>query len=99
MFVKNLAKPKEITAKNKYRNPYSTNNSLAHHDKTLDNETLQATTRSGHNGTGQAKAQTDLMCSMSQARRILNMYESSYEIHVSEFFIRILKNNSYIVLY
>ena len=45
----------------------------------LDNETLQATTRLGHNGRRQAKAQSVLTCAMSQADRILNMYE----IHIS----------------
>ena len=57
---KNLAKPKEIVMKNKSGNPDSTNNSLVHHEETLNNETLQATTRSGHNDRGQAKAQTIL---------------------------------------
>ena len=56
MFVKNPAKPKEIVTKNKSGNPDSTNNSLAHPDETHDNETLQATTRSGHNGRGQAQS-------------------------------------------
>ena len=51
---KNLAKPKEIVTKNKSGNPDSTNNRLAHPEDTLDNETLQATTLSGHNGRGQA---------------------------------------------
>ena len=58
VFVKNHAKPNEIVAKNKSGNPDSTNNRLAHPEETLDNEALQATTRSGHNGRGQAKAQT-----------------------------------------
>ena len=48
--IKNLALPKEVVTKNKSDNPDSDNNSLAHPEETLDNETLQATTRSGHNG-------------------------------------------------
>ena len=59
-------KAKEIVTKNKCGNPDSTNNSLAHPEETLDNETLQATTSSGHNGRGQAKAQTELTCAVSQ---------------------------------
>ena len=55
MFVKKSANPKEIATKNKSGNPDSTSNSLAHPEETLDNETLQATTHSGHNGRGQAK--------------------------------------------
>ena len=88
--------------KNKSGSPYSTNNRLAHPEKILDNETLQATTRSSHNGRGQAKAQTELICAVSQAERILNMCESDYEMNFSEemnfceFFIQILRNNSYI---
>ena len=58
MFVKNVAKPKEIVKKNKCGNPDSTNNSFAHPEEMLDNETLQATTRSVQNGRGQAKAKT-----------------------------------------
>ena len=65
MFIKNLAKPKEIAMKNKYENPDTTNNRLAHPEETLDNETLQATTRSGHNGREQAKAQTIDVCRVS----------------------------------
>ena len=79
MFVKNLAKPKEIVTKNMSGNPEYTNSSLAHPEETLDNKTLQATTRSGHNGRGQAKAQTKLTCAVSLAERILNMCE----IHIS----------------
>ena len=56
---KNFAKPKEIVTRNKSGEPDSTNNSLAHPEETLDNETLQPTTRSGHNGRGQGKAQTE----------------------------------------
>ena len=82
MFVKNLAKPKEITTKNKSGNPDSTNNSLAHPEETLDYETLQATARSGHKGRGQAKAQTVLTCAVSQAERMLNVCEIGYEIHI-----------------
>ena len=70
---KNLAKHKEVTTKNKRGKPDSTNNSLAHSEETLDNENLQATTRSGHNSRGQAKAQTELTCAVSQAERILNI--------------------------
>ena len=50
---------KEIVTKKKYGNPDSTNNSFAHPEETLDNEDQQATTRSGHNGGGQAKVQTE----------------------------------------
>ena len=64
-------------------NPDSTNNSLAHPEETLDDETLQATTHSGHYGIGQAKAQTELTCAVSQAERILIMCEIGYEIHNS----------------
>ena len=46
-----------MATKNKYVNPDATNNSLAYPEETLDNETLKATTRSGHNGRGQAKSQ------------------------------------------
>ena len=46
-------------------------------------ETLQATSHSGHNGRGQAKAQTKLTCAVSQAERILNMCEIGYDIHIS----------------
>ena len=70
---------KEIVTKNESGNPHSTTNRLAHPEKTFDNETLQATTRSGRNGRGQAKAQTELAYTVSQAERILNMYE----IHIS----------------
>ena len=55
VFFLNLAKPKEIVTKNKSENPNSSNNSLKHPEVTLDNETLQAATRSGHNGRGQRK--------------------------------------------
>ena len=57
---KNLAKPIEIVMKNKSGCPDSTNNSFAHHEETLDNETLLATTRSGHNSRVQAKVQAIL---------------------------------------
>ena len=84
--------------KNKSGKPDFTNNSLLHPEEMLDNETLPATNRSGHNGRGQAKAQTKLMCAVSQAERILNMCEISYEIHISHsFFIQIWRNNSYII--
>ena len=72
--------------KNKSGNTDSTNNSMAHHEETLDNKALQATTRSGHNGRGQAKAQTQLTCAVSQAERILNMCEIGNEIHMSQNF-------------
>ena len=62
--------------------PDSTNNSLAHPEETFDNQTLLPTTRSGHNGRGQSKEQTELMCAVSQAERILNMCEIGYEIHI-----------------
>ena len=80
VFVKNLAKPREIVMKNKSGNPDSTNNSLAHPEETLDNETLQATTRRSHNGRGQAKAQTELISAVSLVERI---FEIGYEIHIS----------------
>ena len=70
VFVKNLAEPKETAMKNKSGNPYSTNNSLAHPEETIDNETLQATTRSGHNGRLQAKAQNELTCGFSGGTHI-----------------------------
>ena len=69
--------------KNKSGNPDSTNNSLAHPEETLDNESLQATTRSGHNGTGQAKSQNELTYALSQSEHIFNMREIGYEIHIS----------------
>ena len=69
MFVKEILQ----SPKNKYENPDSTNNSLAHPEETLDNEALQTTTRSGQKGRGQAKAQTELTCAVSQAERILNI--------------------------
>ena len=75
MFVKNLSNPKEIVTKNKSGNPDSTNNSLAHPAEMLDNETLQAATRSGHDLRGQAKAQTGCMSAVSQSERIWNMCE------------------------
>ena len=61
-----MAKLKKIVTKNKSGNPDSTN-SLAHPEKMLDNETLQATTHSGHNDRGQVKVQTELTCAVSQA--------------------------------
>ena len=45
---------------NKAGNPDSTNSSLEHPEETLDNESLQATTRSGHNGRGQAEAENQI---------------------------------------
>ena len=80
---KNLAKPKEVVMKNKSGNSDSTNHSLAHPEETLDNETLQATSRSGHNGRGQAKVQTGLTCAVSQAEHILNNCEIGYDMHTS----------------
>ena len=71
--TKCLANSKEIVTTNKFGNPDSTNNSFAHPEETLDNHPLQATSRSGHNGRGQAKAQTELTCDVSQVERILNM--------------------------
>ena len=99
---KKILKIPKIATKNKSGNTYSANNSLTHPEQTLDNETLQATTRSSHNGRGQLKAQTEFTCSMSQAERILNICEIGYEIFFekfSEFFIPIWRNNSYIVHY
>ena len=81
---KNPTKPKEIITKNKSGNPDSSNNSVAHPEEMLDNETRQATTRSGHNGRGQAKAQTKLTCDVSQAESMLNMCDICYEIHMSQ---------------
>ena len=49
----------------------------------LDNETLQAVTRSGHSSRGQAIEQTELTCAVSQAESILNMCKIVYEIHIS----------------
>ena len=46
-------------------------------EETIVNETLQATTRLGHNGRGQAKAQTELTCAVSQAEHILTMLKSA----------------------
>ena len=83
VFVKNLAPPKETVMKNMSGNTYSTNNSLAHPEEMLDNETLQATTHSGHNGRRQAIEQTEMTCAMSQAERIFNMCEIGYGIHIS----------------
>ena len=82
-FPQKIAKPNEIVRMNKSGNPDSTNNSLVHPEETLDNEALQATTRSGHNGRGQAKAQTVLTLARSQAERLLNICEIGYEIHIS----------------
>ena len=62
-------------------NPDSTNNSLTHPEETLDNETLQAATHSGHNG--RRHAQTELTFGVSQAERIFNMCEIGYEINIS----------------
>ena len=87
MFIKkNLQIPKNSLRKASLETHDSTNNSLAHPEETLNNETLQATVRSGHNGRGQAKAQTELTCDVSQAERILNMCDISYEIHISHNF-------------
>ena len=83
MFIKNLATPKEIVTKNKSGNPNSTNNSLLYPEEILDNETLQATTHSGHNRRRQAKAQTELTCAVSQPERVLNMCAIGYDIHIS----------------
>ena len=47
--------------KNKSGNPDSINNSLAHPEKTLDNETLQATTCLGHIDREHAKLQTKII--------------------------------------
>ena len=69
-------------------NPDITNNSLAHPEKTVDNETLQASTRSSHNGRGQAKVQTKLTCAVSQEECILNMCEISYEVNISKFLFK-----------
>ena len=75
---------KEIVRKNKSGNPDSTNNSLGHPEETLDNETLQATTRSCHNDRVQRKVQSELTYAVPQAERILNMCEIGYEIHISQ---------------
>ena len=69
--------------KNKSGRPDSTKNSLVYPEEMLDNETQQATTGSGHNGRGQAIAQTELTCAVPQVERILDMCEISYEIHIS----------------
>ena len=49
MFVKNLAKPKEVVTMNKSGNPDCANNSLEYPEETLDDEAIQATTGSRHN--------------------------------------------------
>ena len=82
--------------KNNYGDPDFTNNSLAHPEEMLDNETLQATTGSGHNVRGQANVQTELTFAVSQAEHILHMCEIGYKIHISEFVIQVWRNNSYI---
>ena len=79
----NIAKPKEIATKTKPGNPDSTKNSLTYPKEMLDIEILHATTRSGHNGRGQAEAQTELTCAVSQADCIVNMSEIGYIIHIS----------------
>ena len=79
VFVKYLAKTKEIATKNKSVNQDSTINSLVHPVETLDNETLQATTHSGHNDRGQTTAQTEFTCAVSQVKRILNTCDIGYE--------------------
>ena len=68
-FVREFSKqpPTAMQIWTSHKNLDSTNNSLAHPEETLENETIQATTRSGHNGRGQAKAQTELACAMYQA--------------------------------
>ena len=71
-----------MVTKNKSGNPDSTNNSLAHPEEMLDNETLQATARSGHIGRGQVKTQTKMTCAVSQVEHILNLCEIGYEIHI-----------------
>ena len=68
--------------KNKSGNPDFTKKSLAHPEEALDNETLQAMTRSGHGDRGQAKTQTELTCVVSEVERILSMCEIGYEIHI-----------------
>ena len=87
MFVKKCCKTQKIVKTNKSGNQDFTNNSMVHPEETLDNVTLQSTTRSGHNGREQAKAQTELMCAVSQAERILNMCEIGYGIHISLHFL------------
>ena len=83
VFVKNLVKHKEIVTKKKSGNQDSTNSSLSRPEKTLENETLQATTRSDDKGRGQVKAQTEWRCAVCQAERILNMCEIGYDIHIT----------------
>ena len=56
---------------------------MVHPEESLDNETLHATTRSGHSGRGQAKGQTKLSCAVSLAGRILNTCVIGYVIHIS----------------
>ena len=77
---------KRIVILNKFGKPDSANNSLAHPEETLDNETLQSTSRSDHNSRGRATKQTGLTCAVSQAQRIMNMCEIDYEIHISLYF-------------
>ena len=64
-------------------NKSSTNNSLAHPEETLDNETLKATTHSGHNDREQTKVQTKMTCAVFQAEYIFKLCEIGYEIHIS----------------
>ena len=83
MFIKESRIAQKIAMMNKSGYPDSTNNCLAHPEETLDNENLQATTNSDHDGRGQYKAQADLMCSVSQTERVLSMNEIGYEFHIS----------------
>ena len=64
---KKILQSQRIRYKKTSGNQNFTNMSLAHPEETLDNETLQAATRSVHNSNGQAKAQTELTCAVSQA--------------------------------
>ena len=71
MFVNKSYIVKEIATKIKSGTQDSTNNSWAHPEETLDNETLQATTRSDHRGREQAKVQVELSCAVSRAEHYI----------------------------
>ena len=74
--------PKEIVTKSKSGNSDSTNNSLAHPEETLDNETLQATTRQAIAEEDKRKRKPNRRVK-SQVERILNICEIGHEIHIS----------------
>ena len=79
MFVGKCCKAQRNCYPKKYGNPNSTNNSLAHSEEMLDNETLQATTRSSHDVRGQVKARTILCCYARETGRIRVHEMSCYQ--------------------